>query len=343
MAEKPAKKSAKKGASKAASNKTAATMGAPGLPADLKQALAKMLQSMNGGEPVPPQDLDALLHSLQNLTPENGVSDEKADARFRAQELAFSAMEAATRTEAIKLSKRAVRLDPDCVDALVLLARLESPSQRAMIQGLQKAVAAGERSLGDDFIRQNTGHFWLHLDTRPYMRALEVLAGELARAGILRDAIAIYERMLVLNPNDNQGVRDPLLGLCLQAGDLAQASALLNRYDDASANFAWGRVLERFLAGDLPGAAAALVPAQRANRFLALYLTGERPIPQSNPEMYSLGSEEEAVLCMSWVGKAWSRNKEAIFWLHDQLAQSHKTAPSKAALRKVPARGKHVN
>ena len=82
--------------------------------------------------------------------------------------------------------------------------------------------------------------------------------GRSVHAGLHLDAIHVYERMLQLNPNDNQGVRDPLLGLYLTAGDLKGAGALLNKYEnDALANFAWGRVLERFLSDDHAGAKAA--------------------------------------------------------------------------------------
>ena len=90
--------------------------------------------------------------------------------------------------------------------------------------------------------------------------------------------------MLELNPNDNQGVRDPLLGLYLTAGDLKGAGRLLKKYeDDALANFAWGRVLERFLAGDRAGAKAALEIARAANGHVELYMTIRKPLPEEAP------------------------------------------------------------
>jgi hypothetical protein len=89
-----------------------------------------------------------------------------------AQDLAFEAMEAATAAKARSLAKKALAKDPDCVDALVLLAGLDANSTKAAIEGLQKAVEAGERSLGAKFLKANKGHFWLILETRPYMRAL---------------------------------------------------------------------------------------------------------------------------------------------------------------------------
>jgi len=263
-----------------------------------------------------------------------------------AQDLAFEAMEAATAAKARSLAKKALAKDPDCVDALVLLAGLDADSAKASIEGLQKAVEAGERSLGAKFFKANKGHFWLILETRPYMRALEHLAGAYRAEGFNKAAIEIYEKMLALNPNDNQGVRDPLLGLYLALGSTDEASKLLEAYkDDSMANFAWGRVLERFLCHDLPGAAAALTIARKQNRFVELFLSGQRKFPKSMPGMYSPGSEEEAILCLDNLALAWGNFKPASFWLMEQLMKEAAPKKSPAAkLKIVPAKpGKKRN
>jgi tetratricopeptide (TPR) repeat protein len=246
-------------------------------------------------------------------------------------------MDAPTEAQARKLAKRALRLDPDCVDALVVMIDLDAHSARERIEGLQRAVVAGERSLGAKFIDENEGHFWLLIETRPYMRALECLAEAYRSHEISCDAIKVYEKILKLNPNDNQGVRDPLLGLYLETGDLNGAALLFHQYrEDGSANFAWARVLERFLAGDREGASAALRAARGANRHMELILTGRTPLPEERPEMYSPGSMEEAALCVSYLSGALAEHKEAALWLFDQLKKDGlRLAPSKAVLKKV--------
>jgi tetratricopeptide (TPR) repeat protein len=310
----------------------------------LDVAMHQMEKLMASGDLITQSDLDALLASLHGPSPTDGLSDGEADARDKAQQLAFDAMEAESEAQARKLAKSALRLDPDCVDALVVMNDLDAHTTQALIAGLQQAVAAGERSLGAQFIRENTGHFWGLIETRPYMRAMEQLAGLLFAEWLHLDAIRVYERMLELNPNDNQGVRDPLLGAYLCADDLKAAAKLLKSYkEDAGANFAWGRVLERLLAGDPTGAAATLKAARQANHFVELYMTGKRAIPHELPEMYTLGSEEEATMCMDGVGRAWALHKEAVFWLMDlQVEEDSRAIPSKAALKKVPIKGKRV-
>lgn len=272
-----------------------------------------MLDAGDSDEPITQGDLNALMTSLGGPSAFDRLSDKEADAKHEAQQIAFDAMEAANEAEARKLAKRALRLDSDCVDALVLITELEARSPRELIEGLQKAVVAGERSLGEKFIRENNGHFWLLLETRPYMRALAQLAEELRKQGISLDAIKAYEKMLELNPNDNQGVRDPLLGLYLETGDLKGAGRLLKKYkEDRSAVFEWARVFERFLAGDHAGAGKALKTARKANPHVELFLCQKRPLPKEPPEMYSLGSEEEAVLVLNFLSGVLVAQKEAV-------------------------------
>ncbi len=337
MTKKPAGKSATKKKAAAAPQSAAA---------EAKQKLTELMEIEARSTP---EAMKARFFSLAGPSRLDTLDDAESDAKDEAQELAFEAMEAESEAGARKLAKRALKLDPDCVDALVLLTSLEAHTPKEAIAGLQKAVAAGERSLGAKFIEENKGHFWLILETRPYMRALGELANLLGGEGIRLDAIRIYEKMLELNPNDNQGVRDSLLGAYLCIDDLQGAGRLLKKYkEDGGANFAWGRLLERFLAGDQAGARAALKQARQANHFVELFMTAQKPIPQEQPEMYSMGSEEEAVLCMDAVGRALALHKDAVFWLLDELETMSKrpgtraAALSKETLKKIPVKGKRV-
>jgi hypothetical protein len=95
-------------------------------------------------------------------------------------------------------------------------------------------------------------------------------------------------------------------------------------------------VLERLLAGDPAKADAALKKAIRMNRSVALHLTGLEPLPKGLPEMYSMGSVEEAMLCQHWLGEAWAAHKEALFWVFEHCAEMGiGPVPSKAALKKM--------
>lgn len=239
--------------------------------------------------------------------------------RFEAQDIAYEAMEAmddGDTERAIELARQAAKIDPNCVDAVSLLAQAASGSRDELIANMTRVVEDGARALGPKFFAENRGHFWGILETRPYMRARSLLAKALAEADRHDEAIRHHEEMLDLCPNDNLGLRYPLIGLYLRAGRLKDVARLFKRYrDEGSAMFAWARVLQRLLAGDEPGAATALREAREANPHVEAFLTGCKRRPRGELGYYSPGEESEAIVCLDCLGDAWDRHPDAREWL----------------------------
>ena len=237
----------------------------------------------------------------------------------KAQELAYQAMESDDINTVVELAMQAVELDRRCVDALAILAHAGSETQDELIENLEKTVWMGEQALGEGFFEENAGHFWGILETRPYMRARQELADLLREAGCIDEAIAHYEAMLELNPNDNQGIRDLLLACYLTRGNLDGARQLLDQYDeDASAAFQWSRILESYLARDETKATKLLAEARKDNTFVEPYLTGKKRMPSSLPGCYSPGDESEAKYVAVNLRPAWKKHRTAVAWLKGQ-------------------------
>jgi tetratricopeptide (TPR) repeat protein len=239
----------------------------------------------------------------------------------RAQDLFYEAMEAPSEAEELKLLEKALKLDPGNVDVLLALLRYETFSPAEEIQFLQNLVQLAEMRLGPKAFKELAGAFWGFHETRPYMRARERLAEALRHAGRHDEAIAEWNAMLELNPGDNQGVRYLLLPALLTLNRLEAARKLFEQYPgdlEFNAVFAWGRVLERFLAEDLPGAVAALAAARKQNPHLQVYVKGHRQIPKTMPEAYAPGSKEEAVCYAEVVRAAWENHPAALKWLEAQ-------------------------
>jgi hypothetical protein len=86
----------------------------------------------------------------------------------KAQELMYHAFDARGRRR-IQLARKALELSPDCADAYVLLAE-EAATPEASLDLYRQGVAAGERAVGRDALRNDVGRFWGIVATRPYMR-----------------------------------------------------------------------------------------------------------------------------------------------------------------------------
>jgi tetratricopeptide (TPR) repeat protein len=276
--------------------------------------------STEGALPPPPdrRALEGLMARLRNdLFADNHDNDEVKDAVRQAQEVMYDAWEAPTKRERVALAKRALGLSADCADAYVLLAQASAKSLVEARDLYVQGVAAGERALGEAAFEEDVGHFWGILETRPYMRARHGLAETLWALGERESAIAHLQDMLRLNPNDNQGLRYTLFAWFLALDDRAALDRLLASYpEDGFTEWSYAKALLAFRReGPSAAAKAALKTAHSSNPFVRDFLIGARPPPKRLPELYALGTKEEAAVYVAHVAQSWSATPGALEWL----------------------------
>ena len=232
-----------------------------------------------------------------------------------ALELMFQAFDSSG-TKRIQLARQALSIDPDCADAYCLLAEETSKSAREALRLYRRAVDAGERSLGSEVFDEAAGHFWGMIETRPYMRAMMGLAITFYTVGQRDDAISTWQRMIDLNPGDNQGARELLVDALLREQRTAEAGDLLDHYEDEyTACWTYSRALWAFQKeGDTPFSESALGAALACNKHVIPYLIGESVV-DGFPESYAPGSLEEALIYASGGVPTWHVTTGAVRWL----------------------------
>jgi tetratricopeptide (TPR) repeat protein len=268
---------------------------------------------------------DALIdgsRSVARKKPKRVASD-KRGAQSEAQDLIYQAWDARTAGESIRLARKALKISPDCADAYVILGDLTTKTAAEGKRLYEQGVAAAERELGPTTFIDDVGHFWGLLETRPYMRARYGLARAEYYLGNHSAAIAHAEELLRLNPGDNQGIRYVLLSWLLAEPDRGDDVAkLLKRYDDASAEWKYGRVLHLFkMTGSSKRAAAALRDAVECNHHVPAYLLGTKKIPTEMPTSYGFGDDSEAILYADLAMSLWDSVPGAIEWLGKTVAE----------------------
>ncbi len=231
-----------------------------------------------------------------------------------AQELMYDAWDARGRRRR-KLAKQALAICPDCADAYVLLAEQSSNATEAC-ELYRQGVQAGERALGSAAFKEDVGHFWGILETRPYMRARAGLAQCLWHLGHQEEAVKHYQELLRLNPADNQGNRYMLAPCLLQLGREKELTRLLDDYDDASAHWQYLRALAVYRhEGDTPLARKRLKQAIKNNEHVPDFLLARRTPPDDESDTCTFGGEDEAVNCASGIGDSWRTTPGALEWL----------------------------
>jgi tetratricopeptide (TPR) repeat protein len=250
-----------------------------------------------------------------------------------AQELMYQAWEQRSQGRRIALAREALTVHDGCADAYSLLASEDARTDAEARELWERAVAAAEAALGKRAFVEDAGHFWGLLETRPYMRARHGLAQCLWHVGDRAGAIAHFQELLRLNPNDNQGVRYQLAACLLEAGEDGALEELLARYaDDASAVWSWSAALLEFRrSGDSARSRKALRAALEQNPHVPGYLLGEKKLPRHLPDYIGIGDEPEGIAYAAEHGDAWRGTRGALDWLAAQRGP-------RAGSRKPPSR-----
>ena len=106
---------------------------------------------------------------------------------------------------AYKILMDACQADLRCLDAHAHLGNMSFDTRpKDAIRHYEAGVRIGELSLGEEF-----GGLlpWGLIDNRPFLRCLHGYGLCLWRLARCEEAVAVFDRMLWLNPTDNQGVR----------------------------------------------------------------------------------------------------------------------------------------
>lgn len=219
--------------------------------------------------------------------------------------------------EGIRYAHQALEFDPGNIRAYNYLAEMESDNEKALSL-YKKAVESGEKQLGKQFFKENKGHFWGMLETRPYMTAKFGLAQCLEKQGKWKDTIKILQEMLVLNPNDNQGVRYVLSGLLLYQKQYGIFYRLHQQYADEESAF-WLFNYAYFVFkthGSTKAANIALQKAYHSNTHVIDFLFGNKQMPKVLEDYYTPGEENEAIHYLVENLKLWVESPEAMEWVY---------------------------
>ncbi len=240
----------------------------------------------------------------------------RTDKKGRSQDLVFEAYEQSI-TKGKKLVNQALELDPNNADAYNYLASIEKNIEGA-IKMFEKAIKAGEKTLGKKFFKEEKGYFWGMIETRPYMRAKAGLADCLYAKKEVDKAIEIYEEMLELNPNDNQGIRYLLSTLLLSQNDLTKFKLFIeNSEEEDCAVWNYNNALYLFKkSGQTEKSDEELLKAYKSNGYVIDYMLGIKEMPAELPQYIGRGDENEAISYVNGAWPIWDKSGNALDWLY---------------------------
>lgn len=238
---------------------------------------------------------------------------------IEAMEFVYDAWDLPNPAEIIQLARRAIELCPDCAEAYLLLAENLAVNIGQAYKYVQKAAAAAERVLGDEFIREHHGKLWQEVAARPYLRSLAELYRVLWELGRRSEALQVCFKLLELDREDHVWARYGALQLLLELDSWEEADQLVKDIPVDQSPWKYTQALITFQQhGATPEAQAFLVAAVGANPYVPDYLIGRKRLPADVPETARAGDPQEAVAYAFGFINYWRRVPGAIDWLRKE-------------------------
>ena len=282
---------------------------------DTENALAKLMQEIDNQGFETKEQLEEFMKSMQGRSLDD--LPESTTDKGRSQDLVSEAYNESVQ-KGKKLIKQALELDPDNADAYNYLASVETNVDKSLAL-YKQAIEAGERALGEAFMKEEKGHFWGMIETRPYMRAKAGLADCLFAKNRLNAAIDIYKEMLELNPRDNQGVRYLLSTILLAKKDLSDYESFIKTHpDEDCALWHYNNALYHFKKlGKSTKSDKELLKAYKNNPHVVDYMLGLKEIPNEPPQYMGMGDENEAIAYIFDAIHTWGKTDGALVWMFE--------------------------
>ena len=233
----------------------------------------------------------------------------------KSDDLMYTAYES-NQIKGYKIAQEALKLNPENIRALSYLASNTENIDEAFVL-YKQAVEIGEKQLGETFFIENKGHFWGMHETRPYMTAKLSYAVCLFAMNKTDEAIQQYNEMLELNPNDNQGIRHILSTILLNCKKYNLYFELYKKFADEISTFGYFNYALFLFAteGATMKAAKALTKANKQNKYVLQFISGQKKIVTEPDGYYSIGDESEATIYLTENFKSWVECNGAVEWV----------------------------
>lgn len=237
---------------------------------------------------------------------------------------ALEEMESGSARKAKTLLQKALGIFPDHIDVLHHLSLLAGSEEEERALNA-RAVAAGWQAFPKAFNTEQHRLEWGWLENRPFLRACHAQAMRLLDDGKTDDALVQFRRMLVWNPNDNQGIRSILADQYVHGGKWDQMIALAKKYPgNIDPSMGYGLALALRKNGQIPAAKRQLKKMLKDLPRCARILLEKNPRkPKSEvPGYITFGGQDQAYEFWESQGRAsaW-RAAETQQWVQQTIAE----------------------
>lgn len=250
--------------------------------------------------------------------------DERLDA-------GIDLMEAGDFSQAIAVFARLINELPEHLDAYhhLALTLQYAGRSRAAVDIWRCAVELAMQFFPERFDFSRHRLAWLELGNRPFLRAYHGLGLCLLDEGKVEPALEIFERLMSLNPNDNQGARALVVGCRFTLHQPEGVLKVCRQYpQDGMEQLVYGRPLALFQLGRIKPATQALKQAVQLLPLIAKELVkkSHRRPKGADPRYVTMGGADQAYGYWQDHEKHWRATPGALDWVKSCMKDQPKRA-----------------
>ncbi len=215
---------------------------------------------------------------------------------------------------------------PDHIDAIFHLALVMKHTGRSIeaVALTEYAVNIGRSYLPENFKPGTHKMPWGVLDNRGYLRACHGLGLEYLERKKYHNAIKLFKDILLLNPLDNQGVRELAIKCFFELKAPKSVLEICDQYqEDTLPCILWGRALAWYQLNSLDNAAKSIVFAKNL-----MPKAGKKLLLKTNPKPKTLnnntfihGGNDQAYYYKEDFGKYWEETDGALSFLKQHMTK----------------------
>lgn len=226
----------------------------------------------------------------------------------------------------ILFAQACLEAEPLQFEAAIILARdaFEEDESRLAMQILESTISEGRKMFPGEF-SLGTDHLpWAFVDNRAFLLLLGEYATLIESMHGPQRAIPLYEEIIALNPNDNQGIRGFLATAYIKTNRLEDLLRLDEKFpEDLLAELSAGTLLALYKLGRLDEARARIKATKKHfKRIFREILKTDHQQPELTPGRVRVGGDDEAWFYWQNQGTFWVATRGAREFLRSEISDA---------------------
>ena len=175
------------------------------------------------------------------------------------------------------------------------------------IKYMEMSLEEARKEVSPDIFEKLDGNLWSNQDTRVCLIIKDELADLYMRKKDYESAVKIYKEIIKEDEGDNQNIRYKIFQPLIYLKKIDELEKLFYTFEiDFGVFMSYNKLLYYYVAENKFSAKLCFKDVIRLNKYIPEYLFGAKGFGHKQPEFYSMGTEDEAIIYQELSSVVWA-------------------------------------